>query len=298
MTRAVKMAFEPGIVSIHVSELLPVRQLPQRVQQSRKYQQVMRSVRAIGIVEPPIVARVVGVDSRYLLLDGHLRIEVLKELRVEEVDCLVSTDDEAFTYNRQINGIATLQEHRMIERAIERGVSEERIAEALDIHVSSVRQKRRLLDGICPEVAELLKDKPCPLNSFENLKKMKASRQIEVAELMVTMNNFTVSYSRALLAATPREHLVNPDNPKTVGGVSQEQIDRMEKEMASLQREVMVAEESYGTDMLNLVLARGYLTNLIRNERVSRYLLDRHPAIHLEFQMIVEDNATGAEDIP
>jgi hypothetical protein len=35
----------------------------------------------------------------------------------------VSTDDEAFTYNKRISRIAPIQEHRMILKAIERGVS-------------------------------------------------------------------------------------------------------------------------------------------------------------------------------
>ena len=51
--------------------------------------------------------------------------------------CLVSTDDEAFTYNKRVNRIAIIQEHRMILKAIERGVPEERIAKALNIDVKA-----------------------------------------------------------------------------------------------------------------------------------------------------------------
>jgi hypothetical protein len=40
---------------------------------------------------------------------------------------LISTDDEAFTYNNRVNSIAIIQEHKMILKAIENGVSEERI---------------------------------------------------------------------------------------------------------------------------------------------------------------------------
>jgi hypothetical protein len=47
----------------------------------------------------------------------------------------------------------------MILRALERGVPEERLAKALDINVASLRRKRDLLDGICPEVEEMLKDR-------------------------------------------------------------------------------------------------------------------------------------------
>ena len=52
-----------------------------------------------------------------------------------------------------------IQEHRMILKAVERGVPEDRIAKALNVDVQSIVRKRRLLEGICPEVAEILKDK-------------------------------------------------------------------------------------------------------------------------------------------
>lgn len=45
--------------------------------------------------------------------------------------CLIATYDESFSYNKRIS-----------------------------------RRKRRLLDGICPEVADLLKDRHCPIDTF------------------------------------------------------------------------------------------------------------------------------------
>ena len=47
----------------------------------------------------------------------------------------------------------------MIVRALERGVSEEKIGRALNVDARSIRRRRNLLEGICPEVVELLKDR-------------------------------------------------------------------------------------------------------------------------------------------
>jgi transcription initiation factor IIE alpha subunit len=41
----------------------------------------------------------------------------------------------------------------MVVKAVESGVAEERIAHALNIDVTSVRRRLRLLDGICQEAA-------------------------------------------------------------------------------------------------------------------------------------------------
>lgn len=152
MPDRVTMAFEPNSIRIKLSDILPVKQYPSTVKKTKKYQQIIASVREIGIIEPPIVTRQPKKPKQFLLLDGHLRIEVLKDLGVDEVTCLVATDDEAFTYNKRINRLATIQEHKMIMKAIDGGVPEDRIAKSLDINIPSIRQKRKLLDGICPEV--------------------------------------------------------------------------------------------------------------------------------------------------
>lgn len=295
MTAKVAMAFEPDSVLIRLADILPGKQLSATIKKSRKYQQILASIQEVGIIEPPMVARQEGRQGKFLLLDGHLRIEVLKELEVDEVTCLIATDDEAFTYNKRVNRLATIQEHKMILKAIERGVPEDRIAKALDVDIPNIRRKRRLLDGICPEAAELFNDKHCPLNTFQSLKKMKPVRQVEVAELMIAMNNFSVTYSKALLVATPQDQLVESGKPKTFKGISPEQIARMEKEMASLQRGMKLIEESYGPDHLNLVLARGYLVSLLNNSKVVRYLTQNHSEILGEFQRISEAASMGSE---
>lgn len=65
----------------------------------------------------------------------------LRDRGVTEVACLISTDDEAFTYNNRVNSIAIIQEHKMILKAIENGVSEERIAKSLNVDVASIRRR-------------------------------------------------------------------------------------------------------------------------------------------------------------
>jgi hypothetical protein len=65
---------------------------------------------------------------------------------------------------------------------------------------------------------------------FSLLRKMKPLRQIEAVELMSAMNNFTARYAQALLAATRREDLAQPDRPKKIRGLTPEQMARMERE--------------------------------------------------------------------
>ena len=254
---------------------------------TKKYQQVLASVREVGVIEPLVVFQQ-GDTGVYVLLDGHIRLEVLKQLGRTEVRCLISTDDETYTYNKRVNRLAPIQEHVMILKAIKGGVPEERIAKVLNVDVASIRQKRDLLVGICKEVAEILKNKQVSPGAFSLLRKMNPVRQIEVAELLVAASNCSVPYVKALLAATPSEMLIDSEKTKAVEGLSPDHVARMEKEMEALQRDLKQVEESHGNEVFNLVLARGYLAKLFGNARIVRYLTQHCPDVLRELQSICE----------
>ncbi len=158
----------------------------------------------------------------------------------------------------------------------------------LNVDVASIRQKRDLLDGICKEAVEILKTRHMSAQVFGLLRKMKPMRQIEVAELLMTASNFSVPYTRALLAATKPEMLVDPEKHRVLDGLTSEQVVKMQAEMDVLQRDLKLIEESHGNEVLNLVLARGYLGKLFANTRIVRYLNQNHADIFRELQAIGE----------
>lgn len=65
-------------------------------------------------------------------------------------------------------------------------------------------------------------------------------------------------------------------------------IAKMEREMSNLQAQYKLVEQTYGQDVLNLVLAKGYLVKLLENELVKQYLRQRQPDLLSEFEAIVE----------
>src|SRR5262245_51657283 len=118
MGKTVRLAFESQGLVVAVTDLLPLKQVKLSLKSNAKYQKVLSSVRELGIIEPLVVFPQDGTSGAYLLLDGHLRLEALKELGQTHAPCIVSTDDEAYTYNRRINKIAPIQEHTMILKAL------------------------------------------------------------------------------------------------------------------------------------------------------------------------------------
>lgn len=288
---ALKIGFEMNGKTLRLADILPSRKPDEKLQASRKFATVVASIREVGIIEPPVVHPMGdGPDAKYLLLDGHMRIEALKEIGSDTVFCLISTDDESYTYNNKVNQVTAIQEHFMILKAIERGVSEDRIASALKVDVSLIRQKRNLLQGVCPEAVDLLKDVAAGAVTIRKLKKVKPSRQVEIVEMMLMVHNFSSVYCEALIAATPKSLLAD-NQAKKNPRISPEDIARMEREMETLQRDLQAHEDNYGQNFLDLVVVRGYLSKLIDNGRVVRFLSNNYTDVMNAFLQIVESTS-------
>ncbi len=124
------------------------------------------------------------------------------------------------------------------------------------------------------------------LKAIRLLKRVSGVRQIEIAELMVAANNYFTGYAEALVLGTPKDQLVNPDEPKKKQGMSAEDIARMEREMESLERDLKTVSDNYGESMFTLTTAHTYIKNLLKNAKVVRYLNANHSEISAEFETI------------
>src|ERR1019366_7493489 len=112
MPGTVKAAFRPDVVSLRIDSLVPTRDLDPRERYNAKYKQIATSLTVVGLIEPLV---------------------------------LLATDDEGYTYNKRVNYLSPVGEHRMILRALEHN-TEEVIAEALNVNVCVIRRKRALLN--------------------------------------------------------------------------------------------------------------------------------------------------------
>jgi hypothetical protein len=251
------------------------------------------SLKHVGLIEPLVVYPRGPGD--YLLLEGHMRLEILKAIGTKEAKCLLSTDDEAYTYNRHVNHIPAIAQHFMLLEALKTGLTEERIATALDVSLESIRLRRDLLNGICPEVVQILIDKSISPQVFGILRKMKPIRQIEAAEHMVAGATYTIPFAKALLAVTKPEMLEGPAaSSKKLQATSMAARSMLEEENEFLLRDLKSVEECYGTDVLTLTVACAYLNRLLKNSKIERYLARHHVDILPTLQRLLSDNGLKA----
>jgi hypothetical protein len=277
-----KIGFELQKIQVPLADLLPLRQIKEPSKITR-YQAILVSLKEVGLIEPLMVHPQKDAPGKYLVLDGNLRWFALKELGQATADCIIANDDEGFTYNARVSRITPIQEHRMIVKAVNLGVSPERIAAALNIPVRVVKAYMNLLVGINGEVADLLKDKNIAPATLRLLRRVNGVRQLEIAELMVGAANYTNSYVEALILGTPKDQLAKPAATKQRKGFSSETIARMEQEMVTLERDLKTIESGYGENMLNLTLARAYVRKLLNNPAVAGFLSTHYADILAEF---------------
>lgn len=284
MNATVRAAFDLDGVILPLTSIHPIRQVKQTDHAFGKYRAVLSSIREVGLIEPLMVHPQRGANGSYLLLDGHMRLKALHELGRSEALCLVATDDDAFTYNDKVNRLSLIQEHAMIVRAIEKGVTADQISKALSVDIAKVRANLNLLDGIDAEVIDLLKEKPITAAALKLFRKAKPIRQVDMAQLMVAGSNYTRGYAEALLIGTPSEQLVGGGKPKNTHGISEEEVLRMEKEMEVLERDYRLHQDKFGENSLHLNAAQRYIKRLLDNAKLKRFLGNRYPELLEEFQ--------------
>lgn len=288
MVTTVKAAFEQHEVDLPLEQIVLQREIKPSFRQCQTYRHIAASLEHVGLVEPVVVFP--RGPSDYLLLDGHVRVDILKSRGLDRVRAIFATDDEAYTYNKRVNSLSPISQHFMILKALENGVSEQRIAAALDVDISTIRRKRSMLDGICAEVVESLKTKKVGADAFAVLKKMKPFRQIEAAEHMVASGNYSLTFAQALLIVTRPELLLEPPSSKKLEANSKGAHLMLERETESLVRDLKEVEQSYGTDILAFTVICGYVDRLLRNHTVEKHLNKHHPDILTTLRSVLADS--------
>ena len=284
----VRLGFETDCVDVPLEFLYYSKQLPTGIKRSVKYQQIRTSVSALGVIEPIVVAPESEPKGRFMVLDGHLRVEALKDLGHTVARCLISKDDESYTYNKRVNRLSVVQEHKMIVKAVDGGTPIEKLVQALGLSADSIRQRFKLLDGICPEAISLLAEKPATMGMFNVLRQMKPFRQIDVSQAMINLNNYSFKLALAMLNGTPTDQLIEKAAAKSHGNGASETLRRLERELAAVQADTKLLDESYGPANLQLTIIKTHIKSMLENINVVKWLAKSHGEYLHQLQLIAD----------
>lgn len=89
------------------------------------------------------------------------------------------------------------------------------------------------------------------------------------------------------ISALPGECGYKPPQPEQPKGDPLEQIVKLEREMSQVQEKYKHAEENYGSELLNLVVAKGYLKKLMENDAIQSYVARHASEILEQFELVL-----------
>ncbi|QBX68331.1 plasmid partitioning protein RepB C-terminal domain-containing protein [Serratia quinivorans] len=268
----IKQCFSNHFHLYPVENLSPSRTIPVNVRSSNKYKQILTSIAEIGLIEPIIIF--ISENGEHKILDGHLRIEALKDLTITHAHCLISPVEDTYSYNKRVNHLTILQEQRMLQKAVESGVSLEKLCAVLGLSQGIINTRLRISEGISKEALALLADKNVSQNVFDVLRKIKPHKQMDFVTTMVTLNNVTKKFALSMLHTLPAEHLVRkPDNAHEDKDIVKT-LARLEKEMAALQVETQDIQNEFAENNLNLMVVRSYIAKILSKNEVIHWLYD------------------------
>ena len=120
---------------------------------------LLATIRAVGVVQPPIIAPETGGGNGFIIDSGHRRVKQAIAAGLEEIDVIVveaSNDNGAMrsmVENLAREALNPVDQWRAIERLVALGWTEEAIAVALALPVRQIK-KLRLLANVLPAMLD------------------------------------------------------------------------------------------------------------------------------------------------
>jgi hypothetical protein len=281
----VKAAFQSEIITLDLNMIVPTKTITAEYRKTATYKRIAASLHHVGLIEPLVVF---PSKDKYLLLDGHTRRDILLASNTLTAKCLLATDNEAYTYNRRVNYVPPIAQQHMILCTLEH-VTEDRIANALNVSVATIREKRNLLTGICPETVELLRNERVSADAFACLRKMKPVRQIAVARLMISTRKFSGRFARALLESSNDDQRITSSTCRQKRKMTTAQQALIQQETNEFLKHVDAVTENYGNDVIHLTAACRYLERLLENSRIQKYLGKHHSETLAALEQLLTD---------
>lgn len=265
---------------------VPIVKLVPRTERqvSKKYlQRIEASLRAVGLIDPFIVYRQ---GDMYEILDGGLRYQILLDMGVEVVPCLLANQREAFTANRMVNHLSASQEMRMLRKSLEE-LDEGTIANALGITGIKHRLNDGLIKRLDPTVAKAFEAGKLNLQCAKELTHVKPERQVEILQLMESCKDFSVTFARGMVLKTPVAKRAKTQSAKTPWTQAEDKKSRMLQRLQEAEQQqdfYSSLYRQYTTNLLKLVI---YARSLISQSEVRQYLEAHHPQQLEVFQQII-----------
>jgi len=268
---------------IPIELLVPLKEREINFKKHRGYKRIKSTIQMVGLLDPLCVY---PENGYYIIVDGYLRYMILKELGVRMVPCQIQQSKEAYTYNKMVNNLSTVQQSRMLRQSL--GTLDiNTIEKTFGIKSLNYRLATTILKQLHPDVIEAVDKEIMTRRSAAELTNVNQERQQQILKEMKRTKDFSISFARALVIKTPPEMRSQNRKKKKPWVLESEKTKQLVEKFEETEKRYnfyTILYRQYTTDLLILCT---YARTLITNEIIKSHLESNFPKILERFQMIV-----------
>ena len=276
---------------IPIELLVPLKEREINFKKHRGYKRIKSTIQMVGLLDPLCVY---PENGYYIIVDGYLRYMILRELKVRMVPCQIQQNKEAYTYNKMVNNLSTVQQSRMLRQSLGT-LDKNTIEKTFGIKSLNYRLATTILKQLHPDVIKAVDKEIMTRRSAAELTNVNQERQQQILKEMNRTKDFSISFARALVIKTPPEMRSRNRKKKKPWIHESEKTKQLVEKLEETEKRYnfyTILYRQYTTDLLILCT---YTRTLITNEIIRSHLESNFPEILERFQMIVFE--TGGQKV-
>ncbi|MFB0551699.1 MAG: ParB/RepB/Spo0J family partition protein [Phycisphaerae bacterium] len=276
---------------IPIELLVPLKEREINFKKHRGYKRIKSTIQMVGLLDPLCVY---PENGYYIIVDGYLRYMILQELGVRMIPCQIQQNKEAYTYNKMVNNLSTVQQSRMLRQSLGT-LDKNTIEKTFGIKSLNYRLATTILKQLHPDVIKAVDKEIITRRSAAELTNVNQERQQQILKEMNRTKDFSISFARALVIKTPPEMRSRNRKKKKPWIHESEKTKQLVEKLEETEKRYnfyAILYRQYTTDLLILCT---YTRTLITNEIIRSHLESNFPEILERFQMIVFE--TGGQKV-
>lgn len=255
-------------IDLPLASLTPVRQ---RTARKNVFNRLEANIRTVGLIEPLLVYRQ---GSDYFILDGYLRFQVLQDMGVVSVPCLVIESLDLYTPNRQVNYLSRSQYSRMIKQALT-VVDEDRLKSSLAISKLQNEFSAAQQELLCPEALERVRTEQMAKSAAIQLMHVTQGRQREILQVADKAKDHSAAFVRTQIMKTAPEQRVQRPGRASPWNRAAETKKRLVDKLTDAEQHHDFYQglyREYATDLVRLAI---HVRQMVNTKEIANFMGQR-----------------------
>lgn len=275
-------------VNVEGADVPIVKLLPLRKRQvSRKaYSKLMANIKTVGLIDPLCVCKD---GETYHILDGHIRYDVLLELGVEIVPCLILESKDLYTPNRQVQNLSAKHEVDQLRKAL-KTIDEPTLAAAFGLTSLKSRLGTSFNKYLHPSVMAVMEEGRITRGIAKALSYVVPKRQVEILKLMEESGDRSVAFVRTQVLRTAAAMRVKKERGRTPWEHSAEKKRSLTTKLQEVEKHenfYNLVYKQYSVDLLKLAI---YIRQILNRQPIQKFLQANHQETLSLFAEVVKES--------